>query len=333
MRELKTGVVGLGVGEQHLRSYRAIDGVDVVAVCDINGEHADAVGDRWEVGARHTDWRKVTENPEIDIVSICSYDDCHAEQALSALRHGKHVFVEKPVCLYRSEAEEVARTLQDTGLSLSSNLILRESPRFIELREQISRGDYGDIFHIEGDYLHQILWKLTEGWRGRMDYYCVAYGGGIHLIDLMRWLTGFEATEVAAMGNNRRSDGSQFRYDDCVTALLRYDSGATGKCLTTLGAERTQLHALNVYGDAGTFVNAVPDAQRFHGDRDDQVETVSTPYPAMQKGDLLPDFIDAIRAGRQPNVSARDVFRVMDICFAIRDALEQRRTVPVTYLM
>ena len=333
MKTLNTGVIGLGVGEQHVRSYRAIADVDVVAVCDINGKHAAAVAGRWDVGRHHTDWRAITEDPAIDIVSICSYDNCHAEQAISALRHGKHVFVEKPVCLYRPEEEQLVRTLQDSGLQLSSNLILRESPRFIQLREQIRRGEFGEIFHIEGDYLHQILWKLTEGWRGRMDYYCVAYGGGIHLIDLMRWLTGFEATEVAAMGNNRRSAGSQFRFDDCVTALLRYDSGATGKCLTTLGAERTQLHALNVYGDAGSFANGLPNAQKFHGDRAEDVEDVATPYPAMQKGDLLPDFIKAIRAGEQPNVSARDVFRVMDICFAIREALEQRRTVPVTYLM
>lgn len=333
MKTLRTGVIGLGVGEQHVRSYRALEDVDVVAVCDIDAERVDAVADRWEVAGRHSDWQAVTENPAIDIVSICSYDDCHAEQALSALRHGKHVFVEKPVCLYRAEAEELARTIADTGLLLSSNLILRESPRFIELREQIRRGEFGDIFHIEGDYLHQILWKLTEGWRGRMDYYCVAYGGGIHLIDLMRWLTGFEATEVAAMGNNRRSAGSQFRFDDCVTALLRYNSGATGKCLTTLGAERTQLHALSVFGDAGSFVNALPHAQRFRGDRPEDAVDVVTPYPAMEKGDLLPDFVTAIRAGREPNVSARDVFRVMDVCFAIRDALEQRRTVPVSYLM
>lgn len=333
MKTLRTGVIGLGVGEQHVRSYQSIDGVEVVGICDVKAEHLTEVADRWDVAGRHTDWRKITEDPDIDIVSICSYDNFHAEQALSALRHGKHIFVEKPVCLFREDAETLARELSDSGLLLSSNLILRESPRFIELRQQIQAGLYGDIFHIEGDYLHQILWKITEGWRGAMDFYCVAYGGGIHLIDLMRWLTGFEATEVAAMGNNLRSNGSQFQFDDCVTALLRYDSGATGKCLTTLGAERTQLHALNIFGTAGSFVNDLPHAKRFAGEEAENEVAVKTPYPAMQKGDLLPDFIEAIRAGRQPNVGARDVFRVMDICFAIREALEQGRTVPVSYLM
>ena len=333
MKALRTGVIGLGVGEQHVQSYRAIDGVEIVGVCDLQADNVEAVADRWDIAGRSTDWRTITEDPDIDIVSICSFDNFHAEQAISALRHGKHVFVEKPVCLYREEAENLARELEDSGLLLSSNLILRESPRFIELRNQIQSGLLGDIFHIEGDYLHQILWKLTEGWRGAMDFYCVVYGGGIHLIDLMRWLTGFEVTEVAAMGNGLRSRGSQFRFDDCVTALLRYDSGATGKCLTTLGAERTHLHALNVFGSAGSFVNDLPNAKRFAGEAAADESVVETDYPAMQKGDLLPDFVDAIRAGREPNVGARDVFRVMDICFAIRDALEQGRTVPVTYLM
>ncbi len=124
------------------------------------------------------------------MVSICSYDDAHAQQVISALRAGKHVMVEKPLTLHRKDAEQILRAQQDSGRILTSNLILRHSPRFREIRRMIRAGEFGDIFYLEGDYIHQILWKLTEGWRGRMDFYCVTYGGGIHLIDLMRWLLG-----------------------------------------------------------------------------------------------------------------------------------------------
>ncbi len=329
---LKIGIIGLGVGERHLVSYRNIAGCEVSAICDINKPHLDDVGNRYGVEQRYTDYRKITEDPDIDVISICSYDDTHAEQAISAFRHGKHVMVEKPVALYRHEAEAVMRAQQDSQRFISSNLILRKSPRFIELRQQIQAGEFGDIFHIEGDYVHDILWKITEGWRGKMEYYSVIYGGGIHLIDLMRWLTGYEIVEVCGMGGRKRVQDSSYRFDDTITNLFRFNSGATGKCLTTYGPRRTKFHALNVYGTEKTFINDLPNAKLFTGDNPETDEfPVTTPYPGMEKGDLLPDFIAAIRENREPDVSAQDVFRVMEICLTAQESLETRRTLSIAH--
>lgn len=327
---IRAGVIGLGVGERHVESYSAIEGVEVVAVCDIDPGRLQVVADRHDVRGRHTDYRRVTEDPEIDVVSICSYDDSHVEQAISALSNGKHVMVEKPVALTRTDAERLAAAVAGSGRLLTSNLILRRSPRFIELRRRIAEGDLGEVFLIEGDYLHEILWKLTEGWRGRMETYSVVYGGGIHLIDLMRWLLDDEILEVAGMGTNVLSSGSQFRFEDTTVHVLRFASGALGKTTTTLGPQRPKFHALNVYGSKATFVNDTPNARWYRGDGADDIEQIRTPYPGMEKGDMLPGLIEAIRTGGQPDVPAEDVFRVMDICFAAVDAMRTGRTVKVT---
>ncbi len=332
MQVLRAGIIGLGVGEAHLRSYQQIEGVEVAAICDIDPRRLDDIGDRYRIGARHGDYRAITEHPEVDLVSICSYDDCHAEQLLSAFNNGKHVMVEKPVVLHRHEAEAVYRALTDSGRKITSNLILRRSPRFREVKQLIEQGAFGDIFYIEGDYLHQILWKITEGWRGRMDSYCTFYGGGIHLVDLMRWLMRDEIDEVSAMANDVLTRGTRYRYPDFFVALMRFRSGAIAKCATSLGAQRTKFHALNVYGSKLTFVNDMPNAKLFAGDKDEDEAAMSVPYPAMEKGDLLPDFIDAIRTGRKPEVDEIDIFRVMDVCFAVREAAERGGTVKVQYL-
>jgi predicted dehydrogenase len=305
----------------------------VVAVCDIDPDKLAAVAGRHNIAERYTDARKVTEHPDIDVVSICSYDDTHAQQVISALRAGKHVMVEKPLALHRKDAEDILRAQQDSGRILTSNLILRHSPRFREIRRMIRAGEFGDIFYIEGDYIHQILWKLTEGWRGKMDFYCVTYGGGIHLIDLMRWLLGQEITEVAGMGTDRLTAGSHYRYPDTIVNLMRFAEGAIAKTLTTLGSRRPQIHALSVYGTRATFVNDMPDAKLFRGDQPDDEEAMSVPYPAIAKSDLLPDFIGAVREGREPDVSAKDVFRVMDVCFAAWESVQTKRTVQVSYLI
>ena len=333
MRPLRAGIIGLGVGEAHLRSYQSIEGVEVAAICDIDPVRLRDIGDRYGIGARHTDYRAITENPEIDVVSVCSYDSAHAEQLVSAFDHGKHVMVEKPVALHRIEAEAVYRAMVDGKRKITSNLILRRSPRFIEIRKKIQDGTFGDIFYVEGDYLHEILWKITEGWRGQMDFYCTFYGGGIHLVDLMRWMVGDEFTEVSAMGNGVRTRGTNYKFPDFFVALMRFQSGAIAKCATSLGAQRTHFHALNVYGSKLTFVNDIPNGKLFSGDRPQDEQSVETPYPGVQKGDLLPDFIDAIRNDRAPAVNEKDIFRVMDVCFAVWEAAQSGRTVKVQYLV
>jgi predicted dehydrogenase len=332
-KPLKIGVVGLGVGEQHVIGYQAIPGCEVVAVCDIDPEKLAAVADRHGISERHADACKVTEHPDIDVVSICSYDDAHAAQVISALRAGKHVMVEKPLTLHRKDAEDILRVQQDSGRIVTSNLILRHSPRFREVRRMIRAGEFGDIFYLEGDYIHQILWKLTEGWRGRMDFYCVTYGGGIHLIDLMRWLLGQEVTEVTGMGSDKLTAGSRYRYPDTIVNLLRFAGGALAKTLTTLGPRRPQIHALSVYGTQATFVNDMPEAKLFRGDTADDEGAMSVRYPAIEKSDLLPDFIAAVREGREPDVSPKDVFRVMDICFAAWESVQAKRAVQVSYMI
>ena len=333
IRTLCVGVIGLGVGEAHIRSYQAIPGVTVRGICDIDPNRLAEIGERYGVERLHADYRGVTEDPEIDVVSICSYDDMHAEQLLSAFRNGKHAMVEKPCVLHPHQAEAVLRAQQDNRRLITSNLILRRSPRFRAIKAMIDAGDFGEIFHIEGDYLHQILWKLTEGWRGRMDFYCTVYGGGIHLIDLMRWMIGREVESVCGMGTDILTRGSAYRYPDTITALMRYTGGATGKCTTTLGPQRTKFHALNIFGTRKTFVNDMPHGKLFWGDTEDDVAPVTEPYPGIEKGDLLPEFIDAIRKGEQPKINEVDIFRVMAACFAIWESVQAGRTVAVSHLI
>lgn len=332
-RKLKIGVIGLGVGEQHVIGYQRIPNVEVTDICDIDPSVLKIVGDRNDVPNRHQNYKQITENPNIDVVSIASYDNCHAIQAISAFENGKHVMIEKPLALNRHEAGAILRAQQDSGRFLSSNLVLRKSPRFQELKNWIAKGYFGEIVTIEGDYLHQILWKLTQGWRGEIEFYCVTYGGGIHMIDLMRWLLEEEIVEVCGMSNKKLTRGSKFNFDDTVTNLLKFESGTVGRTTSNLGAQRPQIHGISVYGTEKSFINDTPHAKLFHGDKSEDLEIVETTYPGIDKFGLLPDFISSIRKGEEPEVSAKDVFRVMDICFACYESLKAKKTVNVNFLI
>lgn len=326
---VRVGVIGLGVGERHIVGYREIPGVEVVACCDIDPAHMADVAERRAVPHLHKDYRTLLADPDIDAVSICSYDDAHVEQTVAAFQAGKHVFCEKPIALDRAGLDRVIRAWSDSGRRLSSNLILRQSPRFQAVHDMVRRGDFGDLHYMEGDYLHQILWKITEGWRGKMPFYCVTYGGGIHLIDLMRWIAGEEVVEVGAMASKKLTQGSAFAYPDTMVTLLRFASDLLAKSTTSFGPQRRQIHALNVHGTKLSFENANGPARLYRGDDPDAEEPFDVPYPAVEKGDLLPDFIAAIREDREPKVGARDVFQVMAICLAAWEAASLGRTVRV----
>ena len=68
-----------------------------------------------------------------------------------------------------------------------------------------------------------------------MSFYSTVYGGGIHLIDLMRWLIKKRNKEVCSLGNNILTSGTQYKFPETVCSLLKFDGGATGKSLSTFG--------------------------------------------------------------------------------------------------
>ncbi len=320
---IRAAVIGLGVGERHAAAYQSIPGCALEAVCDVDATRLQEAGDRLGISRRTADYREITEDSSIDVVSICSYDDVHAEQAVSAFRNGKHVMIEKPVAQTRTEADAVIAAWRESGKLITSNLILRRSPRFIELKQRADAGDLGDVFLLEGDYIHNIDYKLASGWRGRLSHYSPILGGAIHLIDLMWWLKGHPVVRVAAMGTRKNAEKSGFKFDDTNLVIMEFDDGSLAKSLVTLTPRHPKYHALRVFGDKATFVNQIGDADWFEGSEGDVHRPVMAAYPGMEKGDLLPDFIDAIRHGHQPIIGHRDVFHIMNVCLA---AEKSRRT-------
>jgi len=318
--QIRAAVIGLGVGEQHVLSYAKIPGCEVVAVCDVDDEKLKVVADRNNVATRYTDYRRITEDPSIDVVSICTFDDDHAEQTVSALRHGKHVMVEKPIAVTKEQADAVFAAYKDSNRLITSNLILRSSPRFRVLKQRIDAGEMGELFYLEGDYIHQIEHKIVNGWRANISFYSPIFGGGIHLIDLITWLNKSEVVEVCAMGSKKITAPTGYRFDDTDVILMRFSDGSLAKVLVTLVPQHPKFHALRVFGTKASFVNALGDADWYTGEDPAGRQPMTAPYPAVEKGDLLPDFIQAIRTGAPMKVAIADVFQVMEICLAAQES-------------
>lgn len=319
---LRVGVIGLGVGERHAEAWDRHPDCQVTALCDFDLARLEAVGARYPSSERFSRADDLLA-ADIDAVSIASYDSHHFEQVRTALERGLHVFVEKPLCTTDKEAAELhALHAGHPGLRLSSNLPLRRSPRFLDLRERIHRGELGRLYYAELDYDYGRLSKITEGWRGREPFYSVMLGGGVHMVDLLLWLTGSQVVKVTATASNDiASARSRFRYDDLIVVLLEMEDGMVAKVAANFGCVHPHFHAVKVFGTAATFVNGLGAATLWTGDRSEPHATqLDTAYPGVGKGDLIQSFADSIVRGTLPEVSAEDVFQTMDVLMAIERA-------------
>ena len=328
---LRTAVIGLGVGEQHLAGYAAHPQAEPVAICDIDAGRLAAVAERHPGLRTTTDPAELLAAPDIDVVSIASYDDAHFAQIEAALLAGKHVFAEKPVVIEESQARRVRELLRERpGLRLSTNVPLRRSPRFVELRERLRGGELGALYHAEADYEYGRRHKLTDGWRGRQDAYSVFLGGGVHVVDLLLWLTGERPERVENVVSSRiATAGSSFQQDDFVMAVLTCPSGMTWKVTANLGSVTPHFHALRVYGRDGTFVNGVPDGVLHTATGS---APVTSAYPGVEKSVLIGPFLDSILSGEDGGVTADDVFDTLSVCFAVERARHEGRPVEVAWL-
>jgi predicted dehydrogenase len=334
MSELGIAIVGLGIGAEHARAYARMPECTVRWLHDLDPDRADRLAEELGQGRRAADFESIIADPDVDVVSIATYDDDHWAQTVDALRAGKHVFVEKPMCRSLAELHEIAEAWRAAGHPhVASNLPLRGASLYQGLRQAIEAGELGTIYAFDGDYLYGRLHKLTDGWRGDVDDYSVMQGGGVHLVDLMLWLTGERPVSVSAAGNRVCTAGTAFRYDDFVAATFRFESGLIGRITANFGCVHRHQHVVRVFGTAATFIydDLGP---RIHPSRDPSVTAIPvdlSPLPLV-KGVLIPPFVAAIAAGDDGRARTRHDFDVISACFAADAAAKADSRVEVEYV-
>lgn len=330
---LNAAVIGLGIGEQHIRAYKTLPDVDVSAICDLDENKLSLVGEKYLIDKRYTDGRHIIDDPSIDIVSIATYDETHAKLAVSAIENGKHVFVDKPLCMTPEEADSIRLALQAApDLKMSSNLPLRTCPRFVELRHQIQNGGMGRVYHVEADYLWGRPHKLLEGWRRDMSGYSIVLGASIHMIDLVAWVTGQIPVEVFGYGSRKVFADHNLGFDDFAVHLFRFADGTCAKVGAHGGGAHPHYHDIRVFGSGKSFHHKFDGAYWIDGcDPELQVRPEISAYPAKdQRGRILTSFVEHIQGSPTPPlVTAYDSFTLMNIAFAAERSISEGQPQPI----
>ena len=135
MQRLRVGIVGCGEVAQllHLPSLAFLsDLFEVVAACDVSAQVLDGVSDRWRIEGRHSDYRDLVARPDVDVVLVANPDAFHAEVALAAIAAGKHVLIEKPMCMTLREADEIVAAQRGSRVIVQVGYMRRYAPAFVE---------------------------------------------------------------------------------------------------------------------------------------------------------------------------------------------------------
>ncbi len=331
--QLRAAVIGLGVGERHISGYESDPRCKVVSLCDIDPDKLQAVGKHYPDKLLSTNPDEILQDPSIDVVSIASYDNAHHDQVISALKHNKHVFVEKPLCLTFSEFYSIVHTLATyPHLQLSSNLILRKASRFVSLKQRIKKGELGEIFYLEGDYDYGRIEKILNGWRGQIPFYSVVHGGAIHLIDLLLWLKEKRIDRVFAWGNQIATAKTNFLYYDFVVSLMEFSDGSIAKVSANFGCVTPHHHKVCVYGTKGTFIQTHSVALYMNSRHPDAPkEFLGGNYPDTAKGDMIPSFVRCILDKTQPEITCKEVLTTMAVALTIEQSLTSGRAESINY--
>ena len=248
MAEKRVGFVGFGfVGRVHADGYinlpmyyEPLPFLPVLShVCTGHAETARAGAEL--IGAEHavTDYREITENPDIDIVHICTPNHLHKDALLSAMAHGKHIYCDKPLVATAAEADAVEALLPAYRGTSQMTLQNRFFPAVMRARQLVEEGFPGQTLEFRFCHLHSgsvdpeapLKWKLSADAGGG-----VIADLGAHILDLAHYLLGdfadvMAATKIAYPERPLPGDSSRrARVDaeDCMMALARTADGALG---------------------------------------------------------------------------------------------------------
>jgi UDP-N-acetylglucosamine 3-dehydrogenase len=213
MKKLGTAVIGTGFwGKNHARVYSELKSTELVAICDVNGERAKAIADQFGVKA-YTSSSRMLKNEAIEALSVCTWSTKLAEEALKALRAGKHVLVEKPMATHTKQAEKLLEVAEENGLHLTVGFLMRFIPGLQHIREAVENKKIGELVCATA--------KRVSQWPERIGDVGVVKDTAIHDIDVMRYISNEDPIGVYAKTGSMRHR----KFEDYAQIMLTYKDG------------------------------------------------------------------------------------------------------------
>ena len=294
-KPLRIGLVGYGfMGRTHSNAYHQVNRffdteyrLDLKAVCGRDRGKVEQFASQWGYQSAETEWRKLVDRADIDVIDIASPNDTHSEIAIGAAQAGKMVFCEKPLGRTLEEARQMVEAVETHGTPNMVWYNYRRVPAVALAKTLTGGGKLGRIFHYRAKFLQdwtisekvpvggQALWRLDAG----------VAGSGVtgdllaHCIDTALWLNG-PITDVSAVTETfikerqhaLTGETQPVKIDDASAFLAHFENGSLANFEATRYARgHKALYTLEINGEHASIAWDLHDLHRlqFFDHRDD----------------------------------------------------------------
>jgi len=363
-KKLNVGLIGYGfMGRTHSNAHRKVTHFFDVpyqpvlkTICGLVDAEAKAFADKWGYESHTTDWRKVVEDPAIDLVEICVPNNVHAQVAIAAAKAGKAIICEKPLALNGPQGEEMVAAVEKAGVPNLVSFNYRRVPAVTLIKRLVDEGRLGRIFHYRAEFLQDwtISREVPQGGMGTWRLDVKAAGSGVtgdllaHCIDTAMWHNG-PITSVTAMTETfvkerKHAETGKVEpvgIDDACTFICRFGNGSMGNFESTRYARGHKAkYTLEINGEKGSLAWDLHDLHRIQyfnhqdegivrGWRNVHVTDGDQPYmknwwvPGLQIGfaesfvHQLADFLEGMGKGKPVGPTFKDALATQYVCDAV----------------
>ena len=260
MKKYNVGIVGYGwVATAHIAALNSSSLGQVTAV------YSSRKQDSRELSKKHggeitfyNDFDEMLANPDIHVLSICSYPYDHARQVIAAAKAGKHLIIEKPLCLSLKDLRAMQKAIQQAKVKTCVCFECRYSSHFLTTKAVIDEGLLGKLHYGEVDYYHGIgPWYGQFRWNTRKDA-----GGsslltaGCHALDALLLCMGGEVVEVTSYDTKSQSKiFAPYEYTTTSVTILKFKNGSIGKCAAVVDCLQPYYFHTHLVGSEGSLLD------------------------------------------------------------------------------
>ncbi len=371
-KKLNVGLIGYGfMGRTHSNAYRRVNNFFDVpyepvlqVVCGLVEAEAKAFAEKWGYKSYTTDWHKVVEDENIDVVEICVPNNLHAEIAIAAAKAGKAIVCEKPLALNVAQAEEMVKAVEEAGVPNLVSFNYRRVPAVTLAKQLIDEGRLGKIFHYRANFLQDwtISKEVPQGGMATWRLDVKAAGSGVtgdllaHCIDTAMWHNG-PITDVCAMTETFVKERMHAEtgkvepvgIDDACTFICHYDNGSLGNFESSRYARgHKALYTFEINGEKASIAWDLHDLHRLsyfdHGDdsivrgwRSIHVTDSDMPYmdkwwvPGLQIGyehsfvHQAAEFLQNLAEGKSTSPDFREALATQYVCDAVLTSAKNKK--------
>jgi predicted dehydrogenase len=250
---LKVGIIGLGEVAQviHLPVLASMpERYKIAALCDISPKLVQYMGEKYGVGNLYTEASELVKQDDLDVVFVLNSDEYHAECAIAAANHKKHVFIEKPMCLTEAEADAIIEAQRRNNVKMMVGYMRRYAASFVEAVKQI-----GGLDHITYARVRDII--------GPNSYFVKPTSHVVSFNDIPEELKEDRknrAERLVKEATGLESDSPYFRFYRFLCGLSSHDLSAMREAI---GMPKGILGAKLSANQGSLFFNAIFDYDKF----------------------------------------------------------------------